>query len=171
MNRIVLPSDNLIKLNLYWNECIDIDLCLFYQSKKGDTDAVCSMEFTGKMEYEGNLDVFPFIKHLGDWLDCAEAIHISSLNDMALISICAFNYADCIEGELTDFTQYEGKLEVLVNDECIHSISMDNAHENNVYLFCRILCENGSFWLEDVNRVISLSEAYDSIPGFSKICN
>lgn len=63
-----------------------------------------------------------------------------------------------------------GGLDFVVNNKLLHSIHMDNYKTGNIYLFCRIVLKESHFWLEEVNDVLSLEEAYNNIPGFSEIC-
>ena len=98
-------------------------------------------------------------------------IIISSLQDMKSINICAIDYGSAIEGEETDFSFLEGKLDFVDNNKLLHSIHMDNYKTGVVYLFCRIVLHEGRYWLEEINDVLSLEEAYNNIPGFTEICN
>lgn len=172
MNNIELNLENHLHANLYWKAPIDLDLALFYQTKDNQSNVVCSMEYTRKKENEGCLEHFPHIKYMHDYdLNCLEKIIISSLQDMKSINICAIDYASAIEGEETDFSSLEGKLDFVDNNKLLHSIHMDNYKTGVVYLFCRIVLHEGRYWLEEINDVLSLEEAYNNIPGFTEICN
>lgn len=172
MNNIELNLDNQIHANLYCEEPIDLDLALFYQTKDNQSNGVCSMEYTGKKESEGCLEQFPHIKYMHDYdLNCLEKIIISSLQDMNSIYICAIDYSSAINGEGTDFSSLGGRLDFVTNNKLLHSIHMDNYKTGYVYLLCRIFLNEGRFWLEEINDVLSLEEAYNNIPGFSAICN
>lgn len=172
MNNIELNLENQIHANLYCEEPIDLDLALFYQTKDNQYNGICSMEYTGKKETEGCLEQFPYIKYMHDYdFNCLEKIIISSLQDMNSIYICAIDYSSAINGEGTDFSSMGGRLDFVVNNELLHSIHMDNYKIGDVYLLCRIFLNEGRFWLEEINDVLSLEEAYNNIPGFSAICN
>lgn len=172
MNSIELNIENQIQVNLYSEAPIDLDLALFYQTKDNQSNGVFSMEYTEKKENEGCLEHFPYIKYMHDYdLNCPEKIIISSLQDMRSINICAIDYSSAIEGEGTDFSSLGGRLDIVVNNKLLHSIHMDNYKTGSIYLFCRIVLNEGRFWLEEINDVLSLEEAYNNIPGFSEICN
>ena len=172
MNSIELNIENHLHANLYWEAPIDLDLALFYQTKDNQSNGVCSMEYTEKKESEGCLEHFPHIKYMHDYdFNCLEKIIISSLQDMKSIHICAIDYDSAIEGEETDFSSLGGRLDFVVNNELLHSIHMDNYKTGVVYLFCRIVLHESHYWLEEINDVLSLEEAYNNIPGFTEICN
>ena len=173
MNIIELPTDKQFKINLYWNAAVDLDLALFYQTIHNEIDGVFSMEYTCKKENEGCLDHFPYIKYMHDCPesdDCLEQIIVSSLQDMQLINICAIDY-DAASGDKTDFSTYGGRLDFVNDGKCFHSILMNNHKTGDIYVFCRIISIEGRLWLEDSNDVLTLQEAYNTIPGFSKLCN
>lgn len=174
MNRIELQSDQQFQINLNWNTAIDMDLALFYKTINNETGGVFSMEYTYKKESEGCLDHFPYIKYMHDCPgqdDCLEQIIVSSLQDKQRIFICAIDYDAAINGEKTDFSTYGGRLDFVNNGQCFHSILMNNHKAGEIYVFCRIISIGGRFLLEDINDVLTLQEAYGTIPGFSKICN
>ena len=103
--------------------------------------------------------------------NCSEQIIILSLQDMNSIYICAIDYSSAINGEGTDFSSMGGRLDFVTNNKLLHSIHMDNYKIGDVYLLCRIFLNEDRFWLEEINDVLSLEEAYNNIPGFSAICN
>lgn len=172
MNNIELNLETQIQANLYCEEPIDLDLVLFYQTKDNQSNIVCPMEYTRKKESEGCLEHFPHIKYMHDYdFNCLEKIIISSLQSMKSIYICAIDYCSAINGEETDFSSLGGRLDFETNNKLLNSIYMDNYKTGVVYLFCRIVLNDGRFWLEEINDVLSLEEAYNTIPGFSEICN
>lgn len=176
MNRIELQTDKQFHINLNWNTDLDMDLALFYQTNNNKAGGVFSMEYTNKKESEGCLDHLPYIKYMhngseSEMLGCIEQILVSSLQDMQLINICAINYSAAIDGDKTDFSTYGGRLDFVNKGKCFHSILMNNHKTGDIYVFCRIISIDGRFWLEDRNDVLTLQEAYETIPGFSKICN
>ncbi len=173
MTSIELNLENHLHVNLYWKAPIDLDLALFYQTKDNQSNGVCSMEYTGKKENEGCLKQFPYIEYKKDYdLNCPEQIIISSLQDMKFIYIYAIDYSSAINGEETDFSSLGGRLDFEEdNNKLLHSIHMDNYKTGVVYLFCRIVLHEGHYWLEEINDVLSLEEAYNNIPGFTEICN
>lgn len=172
MSNIELNLENLIYVNLYCEAPIDLDLTLFYQTKNNQSNGIFSMEYTEKKESQGCLEHFPYIKYMHDYdFNCHEQIIISSLQDMKSIYICAIDYSSAINGEGTDFSSLGGRLDFVTNNKLVHSIHMDNYKTGVVYLFCRIVLNEGRFWLEEINDVLSLEEAYNNIPGFSEICN
>ena len=172
MNSIELNIENHLHANLYWEAPIDLDLALFYQTKNNQSNGVFPMEYTEKKDSQGCLEHFPYIKYMHDYdFNCLEKIIISSLQDMKSIHICAIDYGSAIEGEETEFSSLRGRLDFVVNNELLHSIHMDNYKTGVVYLFCRIVLHESHYWLEEINDVLSLEEAYNNIPGFTEICN
>ena len=168
--RFELSFHNLIELNFFWDGQKDFDVALFYQTRDGYVNGVFSAEYSGRKESEGYLEKFPYIKHICDWSEtCSEQMRISSLQEMTLISVCVIDYDACINKEMTNFSEYECILEILNDNISIHSIEMNNPNLGNIYLICRITSEDGCFWLEEINDVLCLEEAYNSIPGFSTI--
>ena len=171
MNSIELNLENQIHVKLYCEAPIDLDLALFYQTKHNQSNGVFPMEYTEKKDSQGCLEHFPYIKYMHDYdPNCPEQIIISSLRDMKSIYICAIDYGSAINGKETDFSSLGGRLDFVVNNKLLHSIHMDNYKTGNIYLFCRIVLKGSHFWLEEINDVLSLEEAYNNIPGFSEIC-
>lgn len=173
MTSIELNIENQIHTKLYCEALIDLDLALFYQTKENQTNGVFSLEYTGRKENEGCLKQFPYIEYKKDYdLNCPEQIIISSLQDMKSMYICAIDYSSAINGEETDFSSLGGRLDFEEdNNKLLHSIPMKSYKTGSIYLFCSIVLKEGRYWLEEINDVLSLEEAYNNIPGFSEICN
>ena len=170
MKRIELFPDMQIIFNLYWDYDIDLDLALFYHAKNGDAKGVFAREYTNGRESEGSLEAFPFIKYnIVCTPDSVEQIVVRSLNEMKTIHVCVINYEGCIEGEKTNYSMFKGKIDIITDEKIINSIPINNSDVGDIYVSFRIVLENNQYWLEEMNNILSLNEAYCSIPGFSDI--
>lgn len=165
-----------LKVNLYWTSDTDLDLCLFFRKKDGEVGGVFSNEYRQKKSDLGSLDAFPYIMHLGDSKEPApggeesEQINIVKLDDISEAFVCIVNYGAAIEGEDVTYAQEGGRIEVKSDSGDYLEVLADSAEPGHVYCVCSIKNKSGEFALKNESRVMSLSKAFDEIPGFSLIC-
>lgn len=165
-----------LKVNLYWTSDTDLDLCLFFRKKDGEVGGVFSNEYRQKKSDLGSLDKFPYMLHLGDNKEPApggeesEQINIATLNDIDEAFICIVNYGAAIEGEDVTFAEEGGRIEVKSDSGDYLEVLADSTEEGPVYCVCSIKNKDGEFALKNESRVLSLSKAFNEIPGFALIC-
>jgi uncharacterized protein involved in tellurium resistance len=166
-----------LKVTLLWTTGTDLDICLFFRKKDGQDGGVFSNEYRGKKSDLGSLDQFPYIQHLGDKKEpspggeSTEQINIARLDDIDEAYICIVNYNAAIEGEDITYAQEGGRIEVQSDSGDYLEVMADSADEGDVYLVCSIKNRDGEFALKNESRVLTLSDAFDQIPGFKLICN
>lgn len=167
-----------LKVTLYWTSDTDLDLCLFFRKKDGEIGGVFSNEYRNKKSDLGNLEKFPFMKHLGDVKspedegieESTEQINIAKLDDIDEAFVCIVNYSAAIEGEDVTYADEGGRIEVKSDSGDYLEVLADSSEEGHVYCVCSIKNKgNGEFALKNESRVMSLSKAYKEIPGFELI--
>jgi hypothetical protein len=166
-----------LKVNLYWSSKTDLDLCIFFRKKDGEVGGVFSNEYRNKKSDLGSIDKFPFIQHLGDNKEPApggeesEQINIAKLDDIDEAFVCVLNYGAAIEGEDITYAQEGGRIEVRSDSGDYLEVLADSTESGHVYSVCSIKNKGGEFALKNESQVMSLSKAFDEIPGFALICD
>lgn len=166
-----------LKVNLYWTSDTDLDLCLFFRKKDGEVGGVFSNEYRQKKSDLGSLDKFPYMLHLGDNKEPApggeesEQINIAKLDDIDEAFVCIVNYGAAIEGEDVTYADEGGRIEVKSDSGDYLEVLADSSDEGHVYCVCSIKNKGGEFALKNESKVMSLSKAYNEIPGFALICD
>ena len=123
-----------------------------------------------------SLDKFPFMLHLGDNKEPApggeesEQINIAKLDDIDEAFVCIVNYGAAIEGEDVTYAEEGGRIEVKSDSGDYLEVLADSSDEGHVYCVCSIKNKGGEFALKNESRVMSLSKAFNEIPGFALIC-
>lgn len=165
-----------LKVNLYWTSDTDLDLCLFFRKIDGEVGGVFSNEYRQKKSDLGALDKFPYMLHLGDNKEPApggeesEQINIANLNEIDEAFVCIVNYGAASEGEDVTYAEEGGRIEVRSDSGDYLEVLADSADEGHVYCVCSIKNKGGEFALKNESRVMSLSKAFNDIPGFALIC-
>ena len=114
--------------------------------------------------------------HLGDNKEPApggeesEQINIAKLDEIDEAFICIVNYGAAIEGEDVTYAEEGGRIEVRSDSGDYLEVLADSADEGHVYCVCSIKNKGGEFALKNESRVMSLSKAFEEIPGFALIC-
>ncbi len=166
-----------LKVNLYWSSKTDLDLCIFFRKKDGEVGGVFSNEYRNKKSDLGSIDKFPFIQHLGDNKEPgpggeeSEQINIAKLDDIDEAFVCVLNYGAAIEGEDITYAQEGGRIEVRSDSGDYLEVLADSTESGHVYSVCSIKNKGGEFALKNESQVMSLSKAFDEIPGFALICD
>lgn len=166
-----------LRVNLYWTSKTDLDLCLFFRKKDGEVGGVFSNEYRGKRSDLGSLDKFPFILHMGDNKEPApggeesEQVNIADLSDIDQAFVCIVNYGAAIEGEDVTYKDEGGRIEVKSDTGDYLEVLADSQDEGHVYCVCEIKNRgDGNFALINRSQVMTLSKAFEDIPGFALIC-
>lgn len=166
-----------LKVKLFWKSETDLDLCLFFLKKNGEVGGVFSNEYRGKKSDLGDLEKFPYMKHMGDAKEPSrggeetEQINIASLNEIDKAYICIVNYGAAVEGEDVTYAQEGGRIELQSDSEDYLEVLADSSDEGHVYLVCSIQNNDGEYALKNESKVMDLSSAFSNIPGFSLICD
>ena len=166
-----------LKVKLFWGSETDLDLCLFFKKKDGNIGGVFSNEYRGKKSDLGSLDKFPFMLHLGDNKEPApgseetEQINVASLDEIESAYVCIVNYDAAIEGEDVTYAEEGGRVELQSDSGDYLEVLADSKDEGHVYCVCSIQNKNGVYALKNESKVMDLSTAYETIPGFELIVN
>jgi uncharacterized protein involved in tellurium resistance len=152
----------------------DFDLMAFYKTKDGKTGGVCSNEYNSRKSDLGFLDKFPFMQlsgddkpdenmKEGDPMD--EEMKIAKLDDFDAVYICVINYDDAVEGNEEVFGKYGGDVTVTTDSGDNFEVPMDSMEEGHVALICKIDNTTGNPRLINENKILSLGEFAETIPG------
>ena len=151
----------------------DADLCVFYKTKTGEVGGVFPNEYSQK-HTEGSLVQFPFIFRMGEErlypkYQCEEIIRIARLHEMKELYIVAIDYHASVENE-TGFGA-PVTLETVGTDPLIKINYSRNSYEQGSILLLAVLEEkcDGSLVITNKSKLMTMSEAFDSIPGFATI--
>lgn len=154
----------------------DIDLCMFYKTKNNTTGGIYSSLYHGKRESEGSLSIFPFVYYVGEErmnpkYNNEEILRVKHLNEFEEVYVVAIDYFAATNNEDLGFT-LPITLETL---ETIPILTMTNSRTVNEKGSICILAtlkqnKDGTILMNNESKYISLSEAYNLIPGFNRIC-
>lgn len=162
---------------LSWATETDLDLCIFFKTKDGNTGGIFSNEYRGRKSDLGFLDKFPFIKHSGDdkepvpGAESSEEIKIAKLDDIESAYILVVNYTAALNEESVTFSEHSGKLVLRSDneDQADLEINVDSSDEGQVYYAGKISKEGNAYVLSNECKVMYLADAFDEIPGFDLI--
>lgn len=165
-----------LQVKLLWETDNDLDLCLFFKKKDGAVGGVFSDGFRQNKSDLGSKDSFPFILHSGDVKarteggEKQEIITVYNLSEIDTAYICFINYDKAVEGEDCDFAKDNGRIELTADTGDYLEVKADEGKIGQVFLVATIEAGEGNNKLANVNKVLSLDEAFEEIPGFSLIC-
>ena len=94
-----------------------------------------------------------------------------ALDDIDEAFVCVLNYGAAIEGEDITYAQEGGRIEVRSDSGDYLEVLADSTESGHVYSVCSIKNKGGEFALKNESQVMSLSKAFDEIPGFALICD
>lgn len=168
----VIPMSNLA-VQLKWTADVDLDLMVFYRMKEGQAGGILSENYP--RGDQGKADQFPYITLDGDagvgavGGDNVENITISQLDpSIEEYYIVALNYTDAVAGSQSAFATYDGGVTVRSNEggeETSVGIPLDASERGHVVLLGRIDNTTGTPRLINENRVMSLAQFAQDIPG------
>lgn len=171
----------LLKVKLFWSSETDLDLCLFFKRKDGEVGGVFSNEYRGRRSDLGNLNEFPYIRHLGDNKEPApgteetEQINVAKLDEIDEAYVLIVNYTAAIEEKDVTYADEGGRIELQSDSGDYLEVIADSKDIGPVYCVCSIKNKDGQNYLKksgmDLPEVMDLGTAFDKIPGFSLICN
>lgn len=167
-----MQDDKSFDISICWSTPVDLDLCVFYRCPGGDVGGVFSDEFRSNPDDLGRLDAFPYMRHKGDIKEPAaggaghETVTVARPDRFERLDVVVINYDDAID--LLDVDYADSRGYCVVGDRRIESRPTGRGQAYHVATVCRD--ESGCLVAEPVNKVITLREAYDSIPGFALIC-
>lgn len=166
-----------LQIDMKWSSSTDLDLCLFWKQKNGETGGVFSDGFRSNKNDLGSLEKFPFIQHFGDDLkpkngtESQETIRVKSIDDFEELYIVVLNYDKAVDMIPSTFNQDSGRVEITTDTGDNLEVLIDSEEEGHVYLICKV--DNSSSEKKVINEksVMSLSDAFSKIPGFALICD
>jgi len=164
-------------IELVWASDTDLDLCLFWKTKKGEEGGVFSNEYNQNMEDLGSLKKFPFIKHSGEvknpclGKESKEQIKVKNIDSLSELYVVVVNYGAAIDSEHVTFNTHSGRVEITTDTGDNFEVPVDDSRSGHVYLVCKI--ENAVTGKRAINKgdVLTLGQAFDQIPGFKLITN
>lgn len=159
----------------------DFDLMAFYKTHDGKTGGVCAEGYNQSRNDMGFLDKFPFMQldqdaaadddsKEGD--EESEEMKIAKLDDFESIYICVINFDDAIEMKQEVFGNYNGYVSVTTDTGDNFEVPMDEKEKHgHVALICSINNKFGTPQLINENKILTLGEFAESIPGSSLVVN
>ncbi len=167
------PIQELI-LILGWDNLDDLDLCIFYKTSEGKTGGVFTPEYNNNKESSGSLTSFPYIYLYGEPRPCAtnceEIVRISKSDNIEEINIVIIDYPRTIDPEKYRNSHiYDFKLDVIGESTTIRMSLKDPKSQGTIWHLAKIIRREKEFRLFNYSSLINLSDAFDTIPGFSTI--
>lgn len=165
-----------LQVKLLWTTDVDLDLCLFFKKKDGSVGGVFSDGFRQKKSDLGCKDAFPFILHSGDVKARAEGgekqeiITIYNLSEIESAYACFLNYDKAVEGEASVFAEDKGRIELSADTGDYLEVNAEEGASGQVFLVATIQTGEDGNKLTNENKVLSLDDAFEQIPGFALIC-
>lgn len=163
---------------LGWNERMNVyknyDLCVFYRKKDKNTGGVFSYDYRSRNSDLGSLTEFPYMFLMGEdrpnqKYDCEEIIRIANIQEIEEACIVVIDYDAATEEE----TGFGIPVMVEINDsEPAVTISYSRtSDEHGVILLLATFkeSENSSIVITNQSKLMTLSDAFNVIPGFDSI--
>ena len=159
----------------------DFDLMAFYKTKDGKKGGVCAEGYNANKDDMGFLDKFPYMQldqdaaaddnsKAGD--EESEEMKIGKLDDFDKVYICVINYDDAIDNKPAVFGSYKGYVSVTTDTGDNFEVPMDEKEkQGHVALICSINNTSGNPKLVNENKILTLGEFADSIPGAELVVN
>lgn len=172
---VAFTFNGLLKVKCSWREggvSSDLDLCMFYKRKNGESGGVFSRLYRQKKSDEGSLTEFPFMLHKGDVKAdqsnpvAEEQINVAKLDDIETAYVCVLAYDAALEGEDVSFAGCEGRAELMSDAGDYLEVPLDATSSGQLCLVCTIKNEDGENSVVNVSEVMDLSTALNKIPGF-----
>lgn len=167
--------NGLLKVKCSWKLGVvssDLDLCLFYKRKDGQTGGVFSKDYRQKKSDEGTLEQFPYMLHKGDVKATPDApyaeeqINVANLDEIETAYICVLAYDAAVEGEEVSFEGCDGKVELMSDAGDYLEAPLDEAAIGHLCLICTIENNEGENSVRNISEIMDLATAVDKIPGF-----
>lgn len=165
-----------LKVKLLWEAKTDLDLCIFFTKKDGQTGGVFSSMFRQKKSDIGAQDQFPYMLHTGDKAEPSEGgesveqINVFNLDEIDTANVVVLNYGKAIDGEEVNFAQDSGRVEIQSSEGDYFEVAIDASEMGHVYHVCSIKNNGGVNAVMNEGVVMDLGTAFDKIPGFALIC-
>lgn len=159
----------------------DFDLMAFYKTKDGKTGGICADGYNQNKDDMGALDKFPYMEldqdakpeddsKEGD--EEQEEMKIAKLDDFDTVYVCVINFDDAIKMKTEVFGKYDGYVTVTTDSGDNFDVPMDEKEKKgHVALICSIDNKTGSPRLINENKIMSLGEFAESIPGAELVVN
>jgi hypothetical protein len=166
-----------LQIDMKWTSNTDLDLCLFWKTKKGEVGGVFSDAYRTRKTDLGTLDSFPYILHCGDELapegdnESQETIKVKSIDTLAELYILVLNYDKAVEMIPSTFHQDSGHVEITTDTGDNLEVAVDSTESGHVYLICKIDNTGSEKKVINEKEVMSIGDAFGKIPGFELICN
>lgn len=159
-----------INLGASW---LDLDLCLFYKRKDGRSGGIFPSEYRNCKTDTGSIDHFPYMYLYGESLPSdgdSEVAIINRVDEIDEIFVCIINYNATIEGEEDFlFSQDVCRLEIRNSEGINVNVLPEPIHSGCICLLCTIKNRDNEITLKNESKAISVSSAFEKIPGFEQI--
>ncbi|MGK7904788.1 MAG: stress response protein [Hormoscilla sp.] len=167
-------SAKYLMATLKWTAAVDLDLMAFYQAKDGRNGGIYSDNYAGSAT--GSLNEFPFIELSGDagveaeTGEHEEVLHITKLEELAKLYICAVNFTDAVKNRNQSFSSYDASVAVVDNKGKIAEVSLDSQVPGVVAVIAKIDNTNPTgVKLVNENRIMDVATFQKTIPGANSV--
>lgn len=165
-----------IQASLLWKKDDDLDIMLFYKTKKGDSGAVYSGDIPGG-DF-GELQEFPFIACGDSGVDevdsvSYEKIYINNISPYAKIYFVITNYAELVLKNKINFSEYKGILKLSPryseNTKDRFTLKVSSEEKGDFLVLGEMEVQESVLMLKNINKVMTFEELKKTIPGADKI--
>lgn len=159
------------EIKLLWDTDVDYDLCAFYICNDGTVGSVVPKDYTGLPSYSPYMFLNGVCENSqGNSYSC-ESITVRTLDGIRSLYIVALNYGAAIEDGVF-IERGSLKIELHLSDTtCFEiGIDVDEGEKGDVWVGCRVTHGLNGLAITSDKTFMSLSQAVESIPDFSRIC-
>jgi len=167
-----------IKASLIWLKEDDLNLMVFYQTKKGETGSVYSPNIPGGNF--GDLEEFPHIACGESGIDDEpsevvfyDKININKLAPFSKVYFVATDYAKLVLKKQINFNEYQGTLKLNprynVQREDRYTIRLTSEEKGDFLVIGEIEIGESIYMLKNINKAMTLEEFREKIPGAKKV--
>lgn len=159
-------------ITINWSSQVDLDLCVFYRSCDGEEGGVFSDEFRSNSSDLGCLGAYPYMQHMGDAKEPlpgrigSETVKVGRPDNFERLDVVVINYNDAID--LLDVNYSDPAGNCMLGEREITASPQGHGQAYHVATMRRDAA--GVLQTTEVNKVLPLREAYETIPGFALIC-
>lgn len=170
----ILISAKYLMATLKWTAAVDLDLMAFYQAKNGRAGGIFFDNYAGVAT--GSLNEFPFIELSSDaGVDAKsgeheKVLHITKLDELAELYICAVNFTDAVQNRNQSFSGYDAKVAVVDNKGQLAEVPLDSQEPGVVAVIAKV--DNTSATgvkLVKENRIMDVATFQKTIPGANSV--
>ncbi len=162
-----------LKVELRWTADVDLDLMAFYVTKNGKKGGLYSPNYAGGSL--GSLNSFPFMELSGDagvgavGGDNVEELHITNLDELEELYICAINFTDATAGENHTFSDYDARVVISTDSGESHEIGLASNESGSAAILAKFISNFMGLSVENSSEVMPFTRFQGSVPGAGEL--